>query len=78
MTEATQTLTESEPMTDTPEAIRKNITQPADWWQAFEAEAERRGLNLSQFLGLAGLELLPAKTKRKLSERIRPGRKKNE
>jgi hypothetical protein len=32
---------------------RKNITQPDDWWKVFEAEAEKRGLTLLEFMGLA-------------------------
>lgn len=57
---------------------RKNITQPSDWWAAFEAEAKRRGLTLSEFIGLAALKMLAKDQKAKLSERVKPGRKKNE
>jgi len=57
---------------------RKNITQPTDWWAAFEAEAKRRGLTLSEFIGLAASKMLAKDQKAKLSERVKPGRKKNE
>ena len=57
---------------------RKNITQPTDWWTAFEAEAEKRGLTLSEFIGLAASKMLDKEQKAKLSERVKPGRKKNE
>ena len=30
---------------------RRNITQPADWWAAFEAQAQREGLTLSEWIG---------------------------
>ena len=30
---------------------RKNITQPASWWVAFEAAATEEGLTLSEWIG---------------------------
>jgi hypothetical protein len=57
---------------------RKNITQPADWWAAFESEAKRRELTLSEFIGLAASKMIPKDERSKLSERVKPGRKKNE
>ncbi len=57
---------------------RKNITQPTDWWAAFEEEAKRRGLTLSEFIGLAASKMLAKDQKAKLSARVKPGRKKNE
>lgn len=56
---------------------RKNITQPADWWAAFEAEANRRGLPLSEFMGLAAAKLLAKDQRAGLSKRVKPGRKKD-
>ena len=56
---------------------RKNITQPNDWWKVFEAEAEKRGLTLSEFMGLAASKMLTKEQREKLSERIKPGRKKS-
>ena len=32
-------------------AERKNITQPADWWAAFELQANAEGLTLSEWIG---------------------------
>ncbi len=55
---------------------RKNITQPADWWAAFAAEAAKRGLTLSEFLGMAASNMLPEDRRNALSLRTKPGRKK--
>ena len=30
---------------------RRNITQPADWWVAFEMQAKAEGLTLSEWVG---------------------------
>lgn len=30
---------------------RKNITQPTDWWAAFEAAAQAEGVSLSEWVG---------------------------
>lgn len=30
---------------------RKNITQPSDWWAAFEKAAAAEGKNLSEWMG---------------------------
>ena len=30
---------------------RRNITQPADWWVAFELQAKAEGLTLSEWVG---------------------------
>lgn len=57
---------------------RKNITQPADWWAAFEAEAKRRGLTLSEFIGIAASKMLPKEQRAELTNRVKPGRKKAE
>lgn len=48
---------------------RKNITQPPDWWEAFESEAEKAGVSLSEWIGEACLSRLPNSVKKKLSER---------
>lgn len=32
-------------------AERRNITQPADWWAAFEIQAAAEGLTLSEWMG---------------------------
>jgi hypothetical protein len=48
---------------------RKNITQPADWWVAFEAAAEAEGVSLAAWLGEAAKAKLPPKVAKKLTER---------
>ena len=30
---------------------RRNLTQPADWWAAFEAQAKAEGLTMSEWAG---------------------------
>lgn len=57
---------------------RKNITQPSDWWEAFEKQAKSEGMTLAAWLGEAAKLKLPAKVVKKLSERPpanRPKRK---
>lgn len=48
---------------------RKNITQPSDWWAAFEAQAKAEGLTLAAWLGEAAKAKLPPKVAKKLTER---------
>lgn len=48
---------------------RKNITQPADWWAAFETQAKAEGLTLSAWIGEAAKAKLPVKVAKKLSQR---------
>lgn len=48
---------------------RKNITQPADWWEAFEKQAKAEGMTLAAWLGEAAKAKLPAKVAKKLTER---------
>ena len=48
---------------------RKNISEPTDWWAAFEAQAEAEGMSLSEWLGESGKARLPAKVAKKLSKR---------
>lgn len=48
---------------------RKNITQPPDWWAAFEREAERKGMSLSAWIGDACRAKLPNRVWTKLSVR---------
>ena len=38
---------------------RRNITQPADWWAAFEKQANAEGMTLSQWVGWACKAKLP-------------------
>jgi hypothetical protein len=48
---------------------RKHITQPADWWAAFKAEADNCGMTLSEWIGEAGKKQLPKEVRKQLSER---------
>lgn len=48
---------------------RKNITQPPDWWAAFEAQAQAEGKTLAEWIGEACKAKLPAKVAKKLSDR---------
>jgi hypothetical protein len=48
---------------------RKNITQPADWWAAFEAQASIEGLSLAAWLGEAAKAKLPQSAVSVLSQR---------
>jgi len=50
-------------------AERKNITQPVDWWAAFEQEAKNRGETLSAFIGKACQARLGTAARKKLSKR---------
>lgn len=56
-------------------AVRKNITQPSDWWSAFEAAATRAGLPLAEWMGDICRDSLPYRVRSKLSERVRRGKK---
>jgi len=53
---------------------RKNITQPVDWWDAFEAAAAAEGVSLAEWLGACGVANLPKDVAAKLSERGTRGR----
>jgi len=48
---------------------RKNLTQPADWWAAFEKQATADGQTLSEWAGECMLANLPATVVVGLSER---------
>lgn len=48
---------------------RKNITQPADWWTAFEQQAQAQGQSLSEWAGDCMRANLPVKVNRTLSQR---------
>jgi hypothetical protein len=47
----------------------KKTTQPADWWAAFRAEADNRGMTLSEWIGEAAKKQLPKDVRKSLSER---------
>ena len=48
---------------------RKTVTQPDDWWAAFEAAAQAEGMQISEWLGEAGKKRLPKEVRKQLSER---------
>ena len=48
---------------------RRQITQPADWWAAFQKQADAEGLTVSQWLGECGLANLTAAERKQLSKR---------
>lgn len=54
----------------------KSITQPKEYWQAFKHEAERQGMNLSEWIGKTCADSVE-KNGIKLPERMKPGRPKN-
>ena len=56
---------------------RKHITQPDDWWDAFKAEAEKKGISLAEWLGEAGKAQLPKKVATTLSKRPPANRPRN-
>lgn len=56
----------------------KTLTEPEEWWSAFEAQAKKEGKTLSEWLGDAGMEKLPAKVRAMLPERPPANRPKKE
>lgn len=48
---------------------RKNITQPADWWNAFEDQASAEGLSLSEWIGECCIAFLPDNKAQRLTDR---------
>jgi hypothetical protein len=61
-----------------PASVRKNVTQPADWWQAFEATAADSGLSLSEWVGECCLIRVPKGLREALSKRPGAHRPKRE
>ena len=57
---------------------RKNITQPSDWWEAFEKQANAEGMTLAAWMGLQCTKALPKKVRNELTERATRGRPRNE
>lgn len=49
--------------------IRKNITQPADWWAAFERQAAAEDMKLSAWVGECCRAYLSKAEAEQLSER---------
>lgn len=61
-----------------PASVRKNITQPADWWEAFEATAKEAGLSLSEWVGECCLVRVPKPLRDTLTKRPGAHRPKRE
>jgi hypothetical protein len=59
-------------------SVRKNITQPADWWQAFETTAKEAGVSLSEWVGECCVGKLPKALRDGLSKRLGAHRPKRE
>lgn len=57
---------------------RKHITQPADWWNAFQNAAEKAGMSLAEWIGEAAKAQLPTRVVAKLSDRPPAHRPKKE
>ena len=51
------------------QSTNKRLTQPADWWAAFQRQAEQDGQSLSEWIGEAGKAQLPKHIRKSLSER---------
>lgn len=52
----------------------REITQPTEWWEAFQKQADREGLGLSEWIGEACKARLTKEAAGKLSERPEPHR----
>jgi len=50
-------------------STKKTISQPPDWWAAFQAEADKYEMSLSAWIGMACFRQLPAAKIAKLSAR---------
>ena len=59
-------------------STRKNITQPAEWWDAFDEAARTEGESLSEWIGRLCLRGLPKEKKKQLPDRPLPWRPKKE
>jgi len=56
---------------------RRNLTEPGDWWQAFEAQAKADGQTLSEWAGDCMRANLPKELAAGLSERPPANRPRN-
>ena len=50
-------------------AERRNVTNPPDWWVAFEIAAAKDGATLSEWIGAQCVRSLPKKVQRALADR---------
>ena len=53
---------------------RRNITQPDDWWRAWEQQAAADGMELSAWIGRLINKTLPKAVRESLSVRVAKGR----
>jgi len=53
---------------------RKNVSEPADWWAAWERAAAAKGLHLSEWIGQQCNRALPREVRDELSHRAKRGR----
>lgn len=51
-------------------AERRNITQPGDWWDAFETQANIMEMSLSEWIGYSCFVRLPKRLCEELSARL--------
>lgn len=61
-----------------PASVRKNITQPADWYFAFEQAAKEAGLSLAEWMGECCMIRVPKQVRDTLSKRPGAHRPKRE
>lgn len=48
---------------------RKNISQPDDWWKAFEEQAKKEGYTLSSWMAACCMANLPRHVQNALTDR---------
>jgi len=54
-------------------SVRRNLSQPPEYWAAWEAAADAEGMSLSRWIEWACNAQLPLSVQRKLPERPRHG-----
>lgn len=52
----------------------REITQPSEWWEAIQEQADREGMELSEWIGEACKARLTKGTASRLTERSEPHR----
>lgn len=62
-------------MSDVVRVTKKTITQPEDWWHAWEVEAFKQGKSISEWMGDCCNAALPKKSRERLSIRGSRGRR---
>lgn len=59
-------------------AEKKNVSQPSDWWSAWEREAWKLGMDLSEWIGMVCNKAIPVKEAERLSKRRGRGRQRQQ